>query len=151
MSLTHEPRRSLVVPFNDQARIELIDKSGGVARTRIGDHHELTNHLGTVHGGALFTVGEAASGHAFMDAVYAAVGEGITTLTAVVKTACINFLKPAKGAVDASATLATPIAEVLAKMETDGRATATVNVTLTNSEGAVVAELIVEWHLRRRR
>jgi acyl-coenzyme A thioesterase PaaI-like protein len=151
MSATHELRRPPLIPFNDHARIEMIGVSAGNARTRIGDHHELTNHLGTVHGGALFTVGEAASGHAFMGALYAAIGQRIGTMMAVVKSAHISFLKPAKGTVEANATLATPMDELLATMEREGRATATVNVSLTNSEGVKVAELSTEWHVRPRR
>ena len=150
MPAVDESPKPLVVPFNTHARVEVLEAALGTGRTRIGDFPELTNHFGTVHGGALFTVGEAASGFAFMGALYGASAERAPALIAVVKTATINFLKMAQGSIEAFATLETPIEQVFAAIAQSGRATATVKVILTNPGGVLVAEMIVQWHVRSR-
>lgn len=147
MSSVNESRNSPIVPFNALARVEVLETESGRGRTRIGDCPELSNHLGTVHGGALFTVGDVASG----GALHGALGERAAALFAVVKNATIHFLKPARGAIEASATLVTPIDQVLTAVERDGRTIAIVNVTLTNTEGVVVAEMDLEWYVAPRR
>ena len=141
-------KRELVVPFNTHVRVEPLPADAGVGATRIPEAPELTNHIGSVHGGALFTVGEAASGRAFVGALVAAFDSGDPGLIPVVKTASIQFLKVARGEISARGSLVTPLQEVLAGLREQGKSTAWVEVQLTDSEGRAVAAMQVEWHVR---
>ena len=140
----------LVVPFNEHARIQFTDTAPGASTARIPDAHELTNHLGTVHGGALFTVAEAASGRAFMETAltYArAAGWDISAFRAVVRNAQIRFRKPARGEISAHARLITPVEQWAEVLQAEGKAVANVSVEVQDASGALVAEMQVEWHV----
>ena len=135
-------------PFNNHARIQTLDAAAGNGATRIGDLPELKNHFGTVHGGALYTVGEVAAARA----VLSALGEHIAHLHAVTRSARIRYLKAARGAIDARATLSPGLVqEALAAVEQQGHAEVTVEVALTDAQGIVVATMVVDWHIGRPR
>jgi len=114
------------------------------AGVALPDTPQLTNHIGTVHAGAIFTLGEAASGAAAMRDFPRAF-EGL----AVVKTATIEFKKPAKGAISAKGSLKEPEAELLARLERDGKLSFEVLVSLSDSAGVEVATMVVTWYARR--
>ena len=52
------------VPFADHVGIELDTIDPGRAIARLPERLDSTNHIGSVHAGALFTLAEAASGAA---------------------------------------------------------------------------------------
>ena len=108
------------------------------------DTPELTNHIGTVHAGASFTLGEAASGAAAMRDLPQVFG-GL----AVVKTASIAYKKPAKGAISAKGSLAEPAADLLARLEADGKLSFDVLVSLEDAVGVEVATMTVTWYAKR--
>jgi acyl-coenzyme A thioesterase PaaI-like protein len=136
-----------VAPFNNHARVEMLDAPAGEGATRIADLPELKNHFGTVHGGALFTVGEVASARAVM----AALGAHLSSLHAVTRAASIRYLKAARGAVRAQARLKVPIEQSLDDLAHNGRTTLEVDVALHDDDARLVGELSVQWHVAPRR
>lgn len=135
-------------PFNNHARIEILETEPGIGATRIADLPELKNHFGTVHGGALYTLGEVAAARA----VLTALGERIAHLQAVTRGARIRYVRPARGAIDARAMLSMAlVADALTTVEQHGRAEMPVEVALTDAQGLVVATMVVEWHIGRLR
>jgi acyl-coenzyme A thioesterase PaaI-like protein len=156
MSETATPTRQrphFAVPFNDHARICFLVSEPGHGIATIPSDPVLTNHLGTVHGGALFTVSEAASGRALMGAVMEfarAAGWSADELRMVTRTAHINFLKPAKGQIVARARVQTDAPTWQVALAERGRAVIDVEVDTQDDAGIRVAELQVEWHVSRR-
>lgn len=141
--MSQTPQRPLV-PFAHHARVERLDAT----RTRIPDAPELTNHIGSVHAGALFTLAETASGGAMMASFGAAVGEGVRPL---VRRSEIRYLRVARGEIIATARIAEPAEAIADRLARDGRTDFEVAVALTDAEGQTVAEMDVTWNLARPR
>ena len=133
------------LPLNRHLGIAVEGASGESGTCRLPERDELKNHVGTQHAGALFTVGEAASGAC----VLGALGERIAAATPLAKKATIEYKKPASGPILATAKLVEPIASVLDRLESAGRTVFDVAVSLTDTSGLVVAEMNVSWHLRK--
>jgi acyl-coenzyme A thioesterase PaaI-like protein len=147
-------RAQFSVPFNDHARLSFGVAEPGHGVATIPADLVLTNHIGTVHGGALFTVSEAASGRALMSAVAAFAQEAgwqADELKMVVRTAQIRFLKLARGEIVARARVQTDPQAWRATLTDVGRVAIDVVVETCDSAGVRVAELAVEWHVSRRR
>ena len=148
--MTAKPR--LIVPFNDHAKVQFAEAEPGACVAQIPAAPELTNHMGTVHGGALFTVAEAASGRAFLEALLAhapSAGWDLAQLSTVVRSARIHFRKPARGAISAHAHVVTPTEQWAGALAERGKATAEVSVDIKDASGTFVANMQVEWHLGR--
>lgn len=135
---------SQAVPFAGYLGVEVIHVAEGEAVARLPERHELTNHVGSQHAGALFTVAEAASGAAFVGAFVERLGE----VTPLARSAEISYEKIAKGAIDASAKLAVPAADALATLDAEGKVVFPCEVELTDSSGQRVATATVHWHVR---
>jgi thioesterase domain-containing protein len=137
----------LSVPFARWLGIEILALDGQQALTRLVARPPLLNHVGTMHGGALFTVCEAASGAA----VVGALADVVLHTRCVVKDAQVDYLAPARGDVSARARLVddSPVLEILSR---DGRAEVAVDVSATarDSDGTdtLIARASFTWHLR---
>lgn len=127
------------IPFC--AHIGMQPGAGGVA---LPDTPELKNHVGTMHAGALYTLGETASGAAVMAELPELFG-GLV----VVKTAPVAYLKPAKGAITAVGKLVERTDAVRTRLEADGKAVFDVAVSLTDATGLEVATMNVSWYAKR--
>ena len=53
-----------IVPFQNYVGVELLELADGTASAQLEQRDETTNHIKTQHAGAMFTLGEAASGAA---------------------------------------------------------------------------------------
>lgn len=133
------------LPLNRHLGIEVTSVSSDRGVCALPERDELKNHVGTQHAGALFTVGEAASGAV----VLGALGERLAFITPLAKTAKIDYKKPALGVITATAEILEPVAEVLARVERDGKTVFAVGVSLADASGLVVAQMQVDWHLRK--
>jgi acyl-coenzyme A thioesterase PaaI-like protein len=129
------------VPFNQHVGVTARPD----ARLQLPDDPQLLNHVGTCHAGALFTLGDATSGATLFDALGARLGDTM----AVVRAARIEFLKPARGVLVGTGTVDGEAA--LTRIERDGKADVDVSVEVTDSQGTVVARLVITWALRRPR
>jgi uncharacterized protein (TIGR00369 family) len=132
------------VPFAGHLGLEITHVAEGEAEVRLPERPELTNHVGSQHAGALFTVAETASGAAFVGAFAERLGE----ITPLARSAEISYEKIAKGPIEASATLGMPAAEALAKLDAEGKVEFPCQVELADGSGERVASATVHWHVR---
>lgn len=130
----------MAVPFVRHAGITLQDVGCGVATAVLADKTEFRNHVGTLHAGALFTLGETASGAAIAGAI-APILEKVRPLATAAR---IEYLKAARGEIIATATI--PEAETLqAQVVSKGRVAVLAKVSLRDSKDTEVGHLEVEW------
>jgi acyl-coenzyme A thioesterase PaaI-like protein len=122
--------------------MEVIDK--GRAITHLPFRPEGLNHIGTQHAGALFTVGQAASGAA-MAGMFAPI---LLEIWPVAAEAAIRFLAVAKGPVRAEAQVEGNADDLVAAVNNDGKSEFQVAVNLTGEDGAKIAEMTVDWMKR---
>ena len=132
------------VPFAGHLGLEIASVDAGKAVVRLPDRPELTNHVGSQHAGALFTVAETASGAAFVGAFAERLGE----VTPLARSAEIAYEKIAKGPIEATAMLGVEKDEALATLDADGKVEFPCEVQLTDESGLRVATAIVHWHVR---
>jgi uncharacterized protein (TIGR00369 family) len=132
------------VPFAGFLGLEITSVAAGEATVRLPERTELTNHVGSQHAGALFTVAEAASGAAFVGAFAERLGE----VTPLARSAEISYEKIANGPIEASARLGVPAEEALATLDAEGKVVFPCEIELADGEGQRVATATVHWHVR---
>jgi acyl-coenzyme A thioesterase PaaI-like protein len=132
------------IPFVKFLGLEFVEIGPGTATVRLPERPDLTNHVGSQHAGALFTVAEAASGGAFVGTFAERLGD----VTPLAKAARIDYEKIAKGPIDATGTLA-DAADALAALEEDGKVEFQIQVELRDASGERVASAAVDWHVRK--
>jgi len=132
------------VPFAGHLGMEITSVAEGEAVVLLPDRPELTNHVGSQHAGALFTVAETASGAAFVGAFAERLGE----VTPLARSAEISYEKIAKGPIEASAKLGVPATEAIATLDAEGKVEFPCKIELADSTGQRVATATVRWHVR---
>ena len=132
------------VPFAAHVGLQVTHVAPGEATVTLPARAELTNHVGSQHAGALFTVAETASGAAFVGAFAERLGD----VTPLARSAEISYTKIAKGPIEASAKLGIPADEALAALDAEGKVVFPCEVELTDASGEPVATATVQWHVR---
>jgi len=132
------------VPFAGHLGLEITRVAEGEAVVVLPERQELTNHVGSQHAGALFTVAETASGAAFVGAFAVRMGE----VTPLARAAEISYEKIAKGPIEASAKLGVAPADALATLDAEGKVVFPCEVELTDASGQRVATATIQWHVR---
>ncbi len=132
------------IPFARHTGVEITEIADGTATAVLPSSRETENHIGTPHAGAVFTLGETASGAAMAGALAPVILEA----RPVAADARITYLAIAKGALTATAQTSIPGAEALAALKSDGRVKFDVHVTVTDEEGTTVNQMTVAWHVR---
>ena len=132
------------VPFVKHLGLEVVEISAGEATVRLPERAELTNHVGSQHAGALFTLAETASGAAFVGAFAERLGD----VTPLARAAEISYERIARGPIDAAAKLGVPAAEALATLDVEGKVVFPCEIDLTDAAGERVATATVQWHVR---
>jgi len=132
------------VPFAGHLGLEITSIAEGGATVVLPERPELTNHVGSQHAGALFTVAETASGAAFVGAFAERLGD----VTPLARSAEISYEKIAKGPIEARAKLAVPAAEALSTLDAEGKVVFPCEIELTDASGQRVATATVQWHVR---
>lgn len=135
------------VPMARTMGIEFGDITPERAVARLPDQPALHNHVAGPHAGALFTLGESASGAV----VLAAFGDLLGRAVPLAVRAGIAYRKLARGTVTATAVLGRPAAEVTAELDAGQRPEFTVDVTIESADGTVTTEMTVTWTLRPNR
>jgi uncharacterized protein (TIGR00369 family) len=135
---------TMAVPFAGFLGLEITDISAGEATVVLPRRTELTNHVGSQHAGALFTLAETASGAAFVGAFAVRMGD----VTPLARSAEIDFLKIASGPITAGAKLGVDAAEALAILDAEGKVEFPCEVELSDESGTRVATATVSWHVR---
>jgi uncharacterized protein (TIGR00369 family) len=132
------------VPFAAFLGLDIARIADGEAVVILPERAELTNHVGSQHAGALFTVAEAASGAAFLGAF----ADRLSDVTPLARSAEIAYEKIAKGPIEATARLGVVREEALAILDAEGKVVFPCEVELTDTAGVRVATATVQWHVR---
>ncbi len=135
---------SRAVPFANTVGVVLGPITDSTATASLEQRTETSNHIQTQHAGAMFTLGEAASGAALAGAL----APVILQSRPVAKDARIAYVKIAKGTLTAHATTSRPGPEVLAELQAEGKVVFDVHVDIQDTEGDTVAEMTVAWHVK---
>ena len=133
------------IPFANHVGIELIDIADGTATAALDQRTETSNHIQTQHAGAMFTLGEAASGAALGGALAAVLLE----VRPVAANAQISYVKIAKGRLTATAQTSQPGADLLATLKAEGKVAFSVTVDIRDAGGDTVATMTVDWHVKK--
>jgi acyl-coenzyme A thioesterase PaaI-like protein len=132
------------VPFVRTLNLEFVELSAERAVLRLPDDPALHNHLGGPHAGAMFTLGESATGAI----VLGSFADLLATHTPLAQGAQIRYRALAHGPVTAEATLTTPAAAVRQTLADEGKTRFDVGVVLRDHTGTPTAEMTVTWALR---
>jgi uncharacterized protein (TIGR00369 family) len=138
---------SKAVPFANHTGVVIEELAAGTARATLVLRPEVSNHIGTMHAGAVFTLAEAASGAAMAGAF----ADVLLELRPVAAEATIAFLKVSQGDLVADAHIVGVPAEVRAEMDAAGKVSFPVEVTITDASGVTVSKVAVAWHVSRKR
>lgn len=132
------------IPYLPPHRIVVAEEDGGTIIARMPFRREITNYVGSVHAGALFTLAETAAGVA----ATAVVPDGRAFV--LLRSVTVRYTRRAQSDLMATARVA---AEGAAKSRVDfdaeGRADSLVPVTITDADGAPVFEASFDYALRQ--
>lgn len=132
------------VPFARHAGVKLSHVEEGLARAELEQTATSSNHIGTQHAGALFTLGETASGGA-MAGTFA---DRILSVRPIAGEAQIRYARLAKGRITAEARVAGARDALIAALERDKKVSFDVAVTMSDAEGKEVATMRVSWTVK---
>ena len=135
---------STAVPFANTVGVKLEEITAEGARASLEQSKATSNHIETQHAGAMFTLGEAASGAA-LAGVLAPV---ILQSRPVAKDARISYVKIAKGTLTAHGKAERSSADLLAELGSEGKVVFDVAVDIQDADGDTVAEMVVAWHVK---
>ncbi|MFE2076725.1 DUF4442 domain-containing protein [Streptomyces misionensis] len=132
------------VPMARTLNLQFQETTAERAVLSLPDQGEYHNHVGGPHAGAMFTLGESASGAI----VLAAFGDQLSRAVPLAVRAEIAYKKLAMGAVTATATLGRPATEVVAELDAGQRPEFPVAIEIRRADGAITGEMTVVWTLR---
>ena len=135
------------VPFARHAGVEIDTVHKGRASARLPFRPEGLNHIGTQHAAALFALGETASGAA-MAGTFAPM---LLEVRPVAAEASIRYFGLAKGQVTADAKVEAEPDALLEAVRTEGKVRFPIVVSLKGEDGIEIGEMMVDWHVSRRR
>jgi len=111
------------------------------------DQPEFHNHIGGPHAGALFTLGESASGAL----VLGHFGDLLDRATPLAVQATIRYLKVAAGAIRATAMLTRPVDEIREELDAGERPEFDVEIQFSDEAATVTGSMTVTWTLKPKR
>lgn len=132
------------VPYAKLTGIELLVIADGHGTAQLPDVHETQNHMGSQHAGALFTLGEAASGAASVSLF----ADKIALVRAAIVDATIRYKRAARGVIKAEGVLTRPGAEISKDFARDGVVDYSVSVVMKDAQGSEVASMDVNWRIK---
>ena len=138
---------SAAVPMVRTLNLEYLELSEDRALLRMPDDPAFHNHFAGPHAGAMFTLGESASGAV----VIAAFSDQMHRALPLAADGTITYKRPAMGPVLAEAKLGRPKADVIADLDAGQNARFPVGIELRTEDGTVTAEMTVTWALRLNR
>lgn len=138
-----EQMLTAMIPFIGTVGITIDHIGKGTAVASLPARPQVNNHLGTAHAGAVYTLGESASGGAVLS-LFADLMPGVFV---ALKEATVRHSKAAAGDVLAQATVVGDPAEIRAAYEATGKVDFVVTVKLT-VDGAETGENSYTWAVR---
>jgi acyl-coenzyme A thioesterase PaaI-like protein len=133
------------IAYARETGVEILSIGEGVSEVKLPLTDGVKNHINTAHAGAIFTVGETASGAAMSGML----GEDMFSVRPVAATAAIKYLKTGKTDLIAHGKTSLSKDEVMAMLDADGKAVFDVNVDIKDADGVTVSEMTVGWHLKK--
>lgn len=134
-----------LVPMVGTLSLEWVSLTRETAVMRLPDQQPYHNHIGGPHAGAMFTLGESASGAIVM----ANFGDQLDRLVPLAVEAKIRYLKVAMGPVTARAQLDRPLADITAEIEAGTkRPEFAVDIVITDEAGTETGAMTVLWTLK---
>ncbi|WP_430430553.1 DUF4442 domain-containing protein [Oceanicaulis sp.] len=124
------------VPFATVTGVELVEVSPERGVARLAKRPEVENHIQTLHAGAMFTLGEAASGAALGGVL----GDQLMAARPVAADASIKYLKTGKTDLTATAVANSDAEAIRKQLEEVGKVVFDINVAITDAEDVTVAE-----------
>ena len=137
---------SSIVPFVNTVGLTITEVGPGTATAVLDNRKEVQNHIGSVHAGALYTVGESATGAV----VLSLFGDLLPNVFIALKSAAVAHSKARPGPLTAIATLAGDAKEVRSGFNSTGKADFDVVVRF-EVEGTEVATVSYTWAARQPR
>ena len=131
------------VPFATVTGVELVEVSPQRGVAALKKRPEVENHIQTMHAGAMFTLGEAASGAALGGVL----GDQLLAVRPVAADASIKYLKTGK--TDLTATANSDAEAIHKELAEVGKVVFDINVAITDAENVTVAEMVVNWHVKK--
>jgi len=138
---------SEAVPFVRTLGLEYLELSAERALLRMPDRADLHNHVGGPHAGAMFSLGESATGAV----VIGSFSDLLANFTPLAAGAQIRYRALAMGPVTAEARLGRPAEEIRAELDDAGKVRFDVDVVIRDGAGTTTAEMTVSWALRPNR
>ena len=133
------------VPFATVTGVELVEVSPQRGVAALKKRPEVENHIQTMHAGAMFTLGEAASGAALGGVL----GDQLLAVRPVAADASIKYLKTGKTDLTATAVANRDAEAIRQELADVGKVVFDINVAITDAEGVTVAEMVVNWHVKK--
>ena len=132
------------VPYLATLDVRVEEAKPGLAVLRLPRREPVQGHGGTLHTGALFSIGEVAAG------VAVGTHPTLATLPHLAQRSGVRYLAPATGDVTAHAKVtAEMVAAVTEQLEASGQATLDVPTRIMNGYGVDVAEVVAVFTFRR--
>lgn len=138
---------SQAVPMVRTLGLEYLELSADHAVLRLPDDPAYHNHVGGPHAGAMFTLGESATGAIVMANFLDQLGRAVP----LAANGTITYTKLAMGPVTAEATLGRSRDEVIADLDAGKNARFPVSVVFRTDDGTETGQMSVEWALRLNR
>lgn len=132
-----------LVPFIRHVGLTIDSVGTGTATASLASRQEVHNHLGTLHAGALYTLGESATGAV----VLSLLGDLFPNVFIALKSAQVEHSKARPGDTLATATLKGDAAAVRAAYDADGKVDFEVEVVFT-VDATETARVTYTWAAR---
>lgn len=136
-----------IVPMVGTLNLEFVSLDFQTAVMKLPDQQPFHNHIGGPHAGAMFTLGESASGALVM----ANFAEYLAEATPLAVEANIRYRKLAMGPVLATATMTRTREQILEELNTGSRPEFLVEISITTEDGTVTGEMTIVWTLKKTR
>ena len=134
------------VPFSAHLGLRIAEVGPGRGVVVLPDDRSLRNHTGTQHAGALFVAGEVASGVACVGTF----ADVIADVTPLATRATTDYHRIARGEIVATAWIEQSADGLLGRLRDEGVVRFPVRVELHDGAQQLVAELTVDWDVKRR-
>jgi acyl-coenzyme A thioesterase PaaI-like protein len=147
MDLEGLAKGSEAIAFNTMIGVKTTKAEKGHFEVMLPSRPDLMNHIESIHAVPILAPAEMASGMSVASALEDLMEEGIVPIA---KSMRVRYRVPARGDLTAVPALDPELVEQ-AKTEArnTGRADFEVPVEIRNPEGDLVAEVVVEWAIRR--
>lgn len=112
----------------------------------LSPNDSISNHLGTIHAGAIFTLAESESGH-YLQKCFP---DQKDKVVAMVRDASIRYKQPASQKIIASATITDEEMEKFnSRFDRKGRSTITIDVEVKDIENTLISTASFLWYVQK--